>query len=103
MESSPSAAAPLPSFQKKEKSQRAFFARFSKVMFSDSDVMLLFASSKEVYCVFRSMLAPVRDAKIAYAATGVFFFYMLWYFIRGIASSFSIHKRGSYILRSLRR
>ena len=36
--------------------------------------MLLSAYSKEVYRVFRSMLAPVHDAQIAYAATSVFFF-----------------------------
>lgn len=73
----PPAAAPPAPFQKKDASHGAFYAGFFKGMFSAFDGMLLFASSKQLRRVFWSLLAPMRNAQIAYVATGVLIFLLL--------------------------
>lgn len=46
-------------------------------MFSAFDGMILFASSARLRGVFWSLLAPIRNAQIAYAATGLLIFLLL--------------------------
>lgn len=72
-----SAASPPIVFQPKDASHGAFYAGFAKGMFSAFDGMLLFASSKKLRSVFWSLLAPMRNAQIAYLAVGVLIFLLL--------------------------
>lgn len=64
-------------FQPKDASHGAFYAGFAKGMFSAFDGMLLFASSKQLRAVFWSLLAPMRNAQIAYACAGILIFFLL--------------------------
>lgn len=64
-------------FQPKDASHGAFYAGFAKGMFSAFDGMLLFASSKQLRGKFWSLLAPMRNAQIAYASMGLLIFLLL--------------------------